>query len=311
MAGTVAASGLAITGCAPTHAGAAATVGGDRITVNQVKAGAATMLADSGTKDSAAADPAGLQRSVLTRLITNDLVADAARSKGVTVSEGDVQTALVSAKQAQGGEAQLESAAAQSGVAAADIHDYLYYELLREKLGAALTVDAKVPTIDLRVIAVADKATADKVLALVQADPTQFAAAVQQYSQDSSTVPNGGDIGDVPLVALNEPLQTDVASKAVGDIFEEVIGGQYYIFLVHSRETTAISDLDSSMAQQFQLQALNDYLSTVAKQNPVSVSPRYGAWDAAKVTVVASPGALSSSATTVVSPPPSSPGASG
>jgi parvulin-like peptidyl-prolyl isomerase len=296
LASALAVGGVALSACAPAHEGAAATVGNVRISVDQVKAGAATALADAGTQASASADVASLQRKVLSRFIEDDLLAAAARAKSVTVSEGEVQTALANAEQANGGKQQLESLAAQQGIAAADLHDYLYYALLEQKVGGALTANTTVPTADLKLIVAADKSSADQALAQVGNDPSKFAAAAQQFSQDTTSSANGGDIGSLPLATLPEPLKTDVTTKAVGAIFEELIQGQYYVVLISSRADTPFSQLDSQTAQSVQTDAVDTYLASISKQQPISVSPRFGSWDPAQAAVVASTGALVSPA---------------
>lgn len=290
----LAASGLAISACAPVHAGAAATVGNQRITVTQVKAAADTMLKDKGTQASASSN-ADLQRQVLARLITNKLVADAAKQKGVSVSEGDVQTTLSQAISQSGGKDQLNQAAAAQGIAANDVHDYIYYALLRQKLDDELTKDVKIDYVDLAVIALSDKNTADQVLAQVKSDPSQFAAVAKAKSLDTNTKDKGGEIGQIPVSNLPDPLKTDIASKSDGDIFQEQIQGAYYIILLKSHTSKSLSDASGSQeAQTAQQQAFQTYMASFSKQEGVSVSPRYGSWDAASLQITPGSGALSS-----------------
>lgn len=301
--GAVAASGLAIAGCAPVHAGAAATVGNDRISVNQVKSDAATMLADSNSSSKASADQEGLQRSVLSKLIVDNLIGRAAAQKGITVSEADVENTIST----NGGSDAVLNALGSNGqaVAKADLHDFVYYGLLQQKLGDELVKDKTIQTAHLRIIAAADKTSADAALAQVQADPSQFAAAASKYSQDAQSAANGGDIGSVPVDQLPEPLKGDLSSKSTGAIFEEVIQSGYYVIQVVSLDDEPVSGLDSQTSQQYKSQAVQDYLGQVMKSTSISVSPRYGKWDPASFSVVASTGALSSSGPS--SPPPSAP----
>ena len=290
----LAASGLAISACAPVHAGAAATVGNDRISVSQVKAGVDTMLKDQGTKASASSD-SDLQRHVLARLITDKLLAAAAKDKGITVTEGDVQTTLSQAVSQTGSKDKLNQAAAAQGIAANDLHDYIYYALLQQKLDEQLTKDVKIDYVDLAVIALSDKATADQVLAQVKADPTQFAAVAKAKSLDTNTKDKGGEVGEIPVSNLPDPLKTDIASKSAGDIFEEQIQGAYYVILLKSRTSKSLSDATGSQeAQAAQQQAFQTYMASFSKQEGVTVSPRYGTWDAATLQVTPSSGALSS-----------------
>jgi hypothetical protein len=293
-AGAVVASGLVLSACGPMHPGAAATVGNTRISVTQVKAGADTMLKDKGTANGASSN-ADLQRQVLTRIIKDQLIADAAHRKGVSVSEGAVQDELSTATDQAGGKDKLEVAAAGQGIAANDLHDFIYYALLQQELGKALTKDIKINTADIAIIALQDSATAEQVLAEVKADPSKFADVAKAKSLDTTTGPKGGDVGQVPIDTLPAPLNTDLASKDVGSIFVEQIQGAYYVILLKARDSKSVSDLDGTQAaQQAQQAAFTKYLSSVSNDEGVTISPRYGSWDSDSLTVTPSSGALTS-----------------
>src|SRR5579875_76960 len=304
MLGTAA---LAISACGPAHPGAAATVGDVRITDAQVQKAANVMLQDSGTRAAAQADPAGLRRDVLTRLIKDVLLQRAAASRGVTVSEADVQHELALAEQQEGSRAQLEAAAASNGIAAADLHDYLYYYLLEQGLATALTKDQMVAVAHVKVISLTDKSTADTVLAKVTANPGDFAQLAKQYSQDQSAA-NGGDVGEVPIDGLTDPLKTDIQNKPLNTPFLESDSSGYYIIMVVDRGNRPLSSVSGSqVAQQLQQQAVTKYLTSIAKQYPISVSPRYGVWDAASQTVVPASNSATSLSTPAAGGAPSSP----
>jgi hypothetical protein len=294
IAAAALATSLAVSACGTEHAGAAATVGDTRISVSQVKAGADVMLKDQGTQESASAD-ANLQRSVLSRIIKDTLLDRAASDKGVAVSEGDVKNELADAAKQSGGQTQLESAAAQQGIAKADLHDYIYYALLEQKLGEKLTSGQIIKTAHLSVIMVADKATADKAVAEIGSDPSKFPAAAKKYSTNTASAAQGGDIGQIPVDTLPEPIKTDVTTKAEGTIFEETIQGTYYVIYLQSRDDTPISELSGTQAAaQTQQAAVTKYLGTISASDHVTVSPRYGSWDAETLAVVPSTGKLSS-----------------
>lgn len=294
VAGAALATSLAVSACGTVHAGAAATVGDTRIPVSQVKANADTMLKDAGTGSAAAANE-DLQRSVLSRIIKDKLLDRAASDKGVTVTQGEVKNELADAAKQSGGEEQLESAAAQQGIAKADLHDYVYYALLEQRLGEKLTSGQSIKTAHLGVIMVADKATADKAVAEIGSDPSKFADAAKKYSTNAASAAQGGDIGDIPIDTLPEPIKTDVTTKAEGTIFEETLQGSYYVIYLQSRADTPLSDLSGTQAAtQTQQAAVTKYLGTISASDHVSVSPRYGTWDADTLTVVAGGSKLSS-----------------
>ena len=287
-------AGLGLSACGTPHPGAAAVVGSTRISINQLNTAVSTMLNDSGTASSASSDVASLRRTVLTRLVRDALVVDGAKLKGVSVSEGDVQNELSAALQQEGGsQAQLNAVAAQQGIAAADLHDYIYYAVLESKIADALTKDDTVQEVDAAHILVADKATADKILAQVQADPSKFAALAKQYSTDTGSKNNGGDLGFAPKGSYVEPFDNEVNTAPVGSIFEVHTQYGYHVVHVIDRKQVPVSQLTQTQAQQIQGQAFNTFLLSVAKRDGVTINPRYGSWDTAQLQVAAAPGELS------------------
>ncbi|MCL6538826.1 MAG: SurA N-terminal domain-containing protein [Acidothermus sp.] len=294
------AAGVAVSACGPVHPGAAATVGNTRITDDQVQKAARVMLEDSGTRASAQADLAGLRRDVLSRLIKDELLSRGAALRGVTVSEADVQHELAALRKQEGSQQQLEQAAAAAGIAAADLHDYLYYYLMQQRLADALTKGRTVATAHVEVISVTDKATADTVLAKVRQNLGDFPTLARQYSKDQSAA-NGGDVGQVPIENLPEPLKTDIANKPLNTPFLESDSNGYYIIVVLERGEQPLSALSGTqLGQQIQQQALSQYLASLAARYPITVSPRYGVWDATSQTVVPA----GTSATSLTTPAP-------
>jgi peptidyl-prolyl cis-trans isomerase C len=307
-------TGLAATACAPVHPGAAAVVGNQRITVSQVQALAGRSLADpSFAASQAGSDRATVERNALSQLIDDQLLDDAARSSGVSVSQGDVSALRAQAVQQAGGLESLNAEAAHGGVATADLDTYFYYHQLVPKLRPKATVYQ----VDAAHILVKDKATADKILAEVKADPSQFASIAKNQSIDTGSAAKGGELGKQLAGGFVAPFAKAVDTEAVGTYFEVQTQFGYHVVHLESRTavtlqnlydayTTASQNGDQAGAQQAQQayeEAFTWYLQGVADQaGGVSVNPRYGAWDATSLQVVASDGALVSSAPAAASP---------
>ncbi len=122
----VAGSALAITGCGPTLAGAAAVVGSVRITDAEV----AAQVSEVRTASHATGDSTKATTDTLRRLVIDALVAAEAAQLGVVVSNGAVDRALASAVTSNGGSAQLISAALQSGIPPSQIRSEIRTSLL-------------------------------------------------------------------------------------------------------------------------------------------------------------------------------------
>jgi hypothetical protein len=130
---------LCVGACSPMHTGAAATVGSTRISVTDLNAALRHDLATSGASASgSSAAPARTTAAVqasLTTLIDDDLLADGAKAKGVTVSETEIQSVLATQRQTNGTD---EATAKANGIPFADLHAVVHQAVLIDKLEAAV-----------------------------------------------------------------------------------------------------------------------------------------------------------------------------
>ena len=126
MIGAVA---MCLSACGPMHPGAAATVGSTRISVADLNAAVAHDTASAPATTPAARTSA--VQSSLTTIIRDDLIADAATAKGVTVSEADIQALLAQQRQTNGSD---EATAKANNIPFADLHQVVYQDLLLNKL---------------------------------------------------------------------------------------------------------------------------------------------------------------------------------
>ncbi|HXR42431.1 MAG TPA: peptidylprolyl isomerase [Acidothermaceae bacterium] len=313
--GLVAASGVALTACAPVHAGAAATVGDDRISVSALQSLVNRTLADPTFAAGQGANTSNVQRQELTTLVTRKLLAVAAQQKNVSVSEGEVSQTLSSVRQQEGSQEALDKDAARNGIAPSDVHDYFYYALLEQKLAPKIST----PVVHTAHILVKDKATAEKILAQVKADPSSFADIAKSQSIDTGSAPNGGDLGTVPSAQFVTPFADAVDAAQVGSYF--VVQSSFGWHVVHliSRSTTTLDQIDAQaqqattqqeqqQAQQVHAAVFARFLDSVAKSlGGISVNPRYGTWSADQGSVVALTTGLSSPISSPAAAQPSLP----
>jgi parvulin-like peptidyl-prolyl isomerase len=303
--------GLALSACTPSHPGAAAVVGGTRISVSQLQAAVARTVADPAA--ASVASPTGdvttLQRATLSQLIEYNLVDEAAKDKNVTASAGDIATLLASAEKSLGGESALDSQLEQDGVAVSDKNQFVQNLVLEQKLEAALTKSGSINEVHAAHILVASKSLADSILKQVKADPSKFAALAKQYSTDTNSAASGGDLGTEPEGSFVEPFDTEVNTQPVGSYFEVHTQYGYHVVHVISRSTVKLSSLDpsSDAAQTALSAALNASLRSVAKAQGVTVNPRYGTWDLQSNSITGASDALSSPEAGLASSPVASP----
>ena len=314
---------LSACGDSPVRAGAAATVGDVRITTTALNALVTRGLADPQAEQQLGADKATFQRQTLSRLINHQVLAEAAKEAGVTITEGDVDAQIADFERQAGGAQQLEQQAAQNGIAKQDLRPFVRDIVLNDALGDKLTADIQVPQAQLEAlyqqnaaqndqvhaahILVADKATADDILSQVQADPSKFAALAAKYSTDTSNKDKGGDLGFAGRGAFVKEFEDAVFGAKPGEFLVVKTEFGYHVVHVIDRRTTTLAQQTKALRRQVlqkeREQATAELLSKVARKLGVKVNPRFGRWNATQGSVDAVPVGASS-----VSSPAPSPG---
>lgn len=315
---------LAATGCAKaSHAGAAATIGGTRISTIDLQGVVDRGLADPQAAQQLGAQKEDFQRQVLTRLIQGVLVDKLAARDKISVTQQQIDARRAEFAKQAGGDTQLVSQAAQNGVGAADLATFIRTIVLRDAIGDKLVAGVTVPDAQLKAlyakattydqvhaahILVKDLATAQNILNQLNADPSKFKALAKQYSTDTSNKDTGGDLGLAGKGQFVKEFEAAIFKGKVGTIVGPVKTqfGYHIIKIIEHKVTpfsAAKADLTKQALAQQRTDALDKALSEEAKNDGVSVSPRFGTWDATQVQVVAPAGSLSSPAATTGATP--------
>ena len=129
---------MALAGCSPTQAGAAATIGNARITTQQLDVKVNDLHKALKGAEPQGAKPAKTVSYVLQTMITNALVAAAAVNNKVTVKPTDVAASRAALEQQNGGAAGLNKLAANQGIAPSQIDSILYSNAAVAGLGKKL-----------------------------------------------------------------------------------------------------------------------------------------------------------------------------
>ena len=126
---------LAVAACSPAHPGAAATVGSTRVSVTALNTAVAVAVKTPDANTGQLPDRTTAVESSLTQIIRDDLIADAAKAKGVAVSETEIQSLLAQERQTNGSDAATAKA---NGIPFEGLHAAVYQALLLNKLITAL-----------------------------------------------------------------------------------------------------------------------------------------------------------------------------
>lgn len=280
--------------------GAAATIGSASVSTSDLTARVDRSLTDPSAKQRFGADRASFERRTLTLMIDHYLIQEAARQEQVSVTDAEVRARLAAFAQQAGGMTQLEQQAASAGVAKVDLEPYVRDLTLTGKVGEKLVANVSVPQAQLlaawrqqfvqvhaRHILVKTKAQADSLLAQVKADPKRFAALAKQYSIDTGSKVNGGDLGTQAPSGFVAPFAAAVSSAPVGSFVEVQTQFGWHVIEVLSRKETkslaaATPELRAQLLQQTQQQKVGQLLGDISKRLKVSVNPRFGTWNATK-----------------------------
>ncbi|MFG2307777.1 SurA N-terminal domain-containing protein [Streptomyces sp. NPDC048566] len=154
LSAALAAAAPLLAGCgSDAHPGAAAVVGGERITVAQlesrvkeVRSAQRAAVPDEAGYEQAVAKTGALTRDTLHGMVLDRVLDRAARNAGVSVTRKDTQSMRSSLEQQAGGAKALETAWLQNyGVAPRRLDDSLRTEIEARKVAAALGADMNTP----------------------------------------------------------------------------------------------------------------------------------------------------------------------
>lgn len=299
-----------------TSPGAAALVGSTRISTGQLQSAVNAALANKQAASQIGSNRAAFTRELLAKMISDDVVRAAAAAHHVTLSSAEVASQTAEFVQQAGSMSALQTQAAQGGVPASQLPAYIRAYALEQKLEAAL-VDA-VPVsqaqlqkaydankssyeqVDSAHILVASKSLAEHLLAEVKAHPSRFAALAKQYSTDTGSKDNGGNLGFESRSSFVKAFGTAIFTHKPGSyVLAHSQYGYHVIHIIASR-TESLAQVTPQLKQSLVGSQATTLLSKalVAESHTlgVHVSPRYGTWDAAKQTVDAPEDSVSSPA---------------
>jgi parvulin-like peptidyl-prolyl isomerase len=302
----VVAVGLA--GC-NTSPGAAALVGGDRISASALQHEVDRALALPNVQPQLSNNRVNFTRSELARMVTNLIVTAAAREHHLTVSQADIEQQINSFAQQAGGSSQLIQSAEQSGIPRQELQSFTHFYVLQQKLADLLIANIPVSQAQLQAayqknidqydqvhaahILVKTKSLADTILAQVKKNPSSFAQLAAKDSTDTSTKNNGGDLGFAGRGQFVPQFSNAIFNAKPGSYIE--VHSQFGWHVVHVIAHRVISlaqatpQLKTTLLQSTRDKLLAQALAQVGHKLGVHINPRYGRWDNATQTIVGVP----------------------
>jgi foldase protein PrsA len=236
---------------------------------------------------------------LLDNLIRQELVNEAAKSLGVTVTTKQVDDYVTGLEQQYGSKAALETAMKTAGIDATALREQITNSLLTDAVSSKVATGGAAPTAtqikayynanksqfgtpaqvhaEHILLATKDKALAQTVLAKVKAGGN-FATLAKQYSTDPGTKDNGGDLGWAAPSAYVTEFADAVDSMKVGDVkLVQSQFGWHIVKLLGRRAATqqTLQQATAAVTQTLQQNARSDafaqYLAGLRKKATIEI----------------------------------------
>lgn len=208
-------------------------------------------------------------KQVLASLIETQIIRDAFKKAGLQVTQDDINQAIA---ESFGSMEAFQQRAAQAGINPDEFtKEVLEPRIMLEKLA---TKDVKYTDADVReyyakhkeeydvsqkvsfrLIAVPDKATADKVVAALKGG-ADFAAVVKQYSTDPGTRETGGLVPPTDPKTLRPPLGDILSSLKEGQYSQPTQAGSEWLVVKLEKQQPA----EKRTYEQVKTEVLRDFL---------------------------------------------------
>lgn len=172
-------------------------------------------------------DYEAVRSQIISQLLDNELMKSQAKKYGVSVKESDVTNAYSDVVAQNGGEEEVRKVLNDLyGLNVADFQQLIVDQILEQKLQDAVPTQIHASHILIRVDQNAEqkdvdagKVKIDKVSADIKGG-TDFAAEAKQYSEDTGSAANGGDLGFFSRGQMDADFEKVAFTTPVGQVSE-------------------------------------------------------------------------------------------
>lgn len=291
---------LALTGCGGGQS--AAKVNGTSIPVSELNQQIAQLQKQYPTMFQGADGAARLlqfKQRLLDTLVNQTLVEQAAKDRGITVSDADVQKQIDQLKAGFKDQAAFDAALKSAGMDPATLQSQIRQQLVTQKLMAALSASINITPAQIAayynknksqfytasqkrashiLFNANDKATAEKVLKQVLAG-ADFAQLAKQYSKDPASAAKGGDLG-WPTSPYVPEFQAALDKLSKGQTTTTLVKSQFGYHIIRvtdvrpaSQKTLAQAtpQIKQILTQQQQSAAYNQLITELRKKAKIQI----------------------------------------
>ncbi len=234
-----------------------------------------------------------LGRQYLTFLIHQQLVEAYAEEHDVEAPDPEVEAAIEQQVAELGGQEAFDQLLARAEVSRGQVRELFEQQVLRQHVAEAVVAeqvseeqlrqDFEARSLEFSQVHVAhilvDSESEAERLAR-QATPQTFGDLARRFSQDTTSAPNGGDLGPQRAVDLVRPFAEAALRIPVGEIGGPVqTDFGFHIIHVIERRTLSFEEARAQLLAELTGQVFTDWLLQRVAQADIRVNPRYGAFD--------------------------------
>jgi parvulin-like peptidyl-prolyl isomerase len=309
----VLASAVLFGACGTASPDVAATVDGDEIGLAELETLVSAQIAGAGLPDGRASpeqyeEVAQLQRDVLSQLIQDRVIVEAAADLDVEVPDEEVEAQLEDLAAQFGGTEALQEELDRRGLSEEELREQITAFVRRERLAQHFVDVAEIDDEEVEEvyearlddryriarashILVETAEEAEEVLAELEAGE-DFETLAQERSIDEFSATRGGELGENPRGAYVEPFDDALWAAEEGEIVgpvETEFG--YHVIRVEEFREQRLPEVADEIREELRTQAgqveLEAWMADALAQAEVEVNPRLGRWAAEAGQVVA------------------------
>lgn len=241
--------------------------------------------------------PESFRENIIDMFVNRELVLLAAQEKGMSIDSATIDEYVNQMKSNYSDDTAWQTALTNAGLTEEKYRENIEYALLNKQLSESFAVSDD-PT-DEQVFAVAqdnlkyfekakrsshilfdasDEETAKEVLEKINNGTLDFADAASQYSKDTSSAVNGGDVGWDLLTSFVSEYQTALDGLELGQV-SELVKSQFGYHIIKCTEVMPAADSVKSLSDLPEaFQTYFKQLSTTTSSSSTSTSTAFSVW---------------------------------
>ena len=241
--------------------------------------------------------PESFRENIIDMFVNRELGLLAAQEKGMSIDSATIDEYVDQMKSNYSDDAAWQTALTNAGLTEEEYRENIEYALLNKQLSESFAVSDD-PT-DEQVFAVAqdnlkyfekakrsshilfdasDEETAKEVLEKINNGTLDFADAASQYSKDTSSAVNGGDVGWDLLTSFVSEYQTALDGLELGQV-SELVESQFGYHIIKCTEVMPAADSVKSLSDLPEaFQTYFKQLATTTSSSSTSTSTAFSVW---------------------------------